>query len=57
MDLLTNITISQEIYHALAKTTPMLSAIYKYAKKENGNLIFKMSFIDSKPTINGKAFN
>ena len=57
LEVITNIKISKEMFHFLAKSAPMLTNLYKYAKEENNDLIFNMNFVDSKPTINGKTLN
>ena len=57
LEVITNIKVSKEMFHFLAKRAPMLTNLHKYAKEENNDLIFNMNFVDSKPTINGKTFN
>ena len=54
LDIETNLKVSKEMFNFLAKKAPMLTNVYKYAKEEGGNLVFKLGFKDSKPTINGQ---
>ncbi|WP_457744135.1 hypothetical protein [Sulfurimonas sp.] len=59
--LLSNITmksdieLSKALYTKILNTTPMSSMISGYAKEKKDDVIFKINFLDSKLTVNGKA--
>ncbi len=54
LDVDSNLTLSKKLYNLLIQNTPMAQMISSYAKKEQNNIIFNLSFHNSKLQINGK---
>jgi len=53
LELVSNIKLSDEIYLKLTEANPMTSIVEKYAKREKGNVLFDINFVDGKVTVNG----
>ena len=57
IELKTKLLLSKKMFESAMKSNPVASRVRSYAKEQNDDYIFDVSFIDTKATINGQALN